>query len=90
MMPDSIAAKGFVTQKELAKRWHLSQSCVKNYRAAGYLPFFQLPGSKRVLYPIAEIERIELENTTCRKETKPKPEIKRKSPEVSSTTQWRI
>lgn len=87
----------YLTQKELAKRWHLSQSCVKNYRVAGYLPYFQLPGSTRILYPVAEIERIEKENTKpVRKGVKQRHNhniVKRKSPEISSTkkkTKWRI
>ena len=41
----------FLTQAELAKRWRASQSCVKNWRDQGLLPFFRLPGSTRVLYP---------------------------------------
>lgn len=96
-MGDSVSSNSFLTQKELAKRWRLSQSCVKNYREAGYLPYFQLPGSKRVLYPVAEIERLEREHLKIvRKEVEPKPkktETERKSPEGSSActeSKWRI
>jgi len=84
----------YLTQKQLAQRWHLSESCVKNYRAKGIIPFFQLPNSARVLYPVLEIERIESEHTKMeRKEGCPKPAYQRKALEVSSTDnrdKWRI
>ncbi len=92
----NVCNKGFLTQKELAERWHLSQSCVKNYRTEGKIPFFQLPGAKRVLYPLAEIEGIELENTKSNqkeeKERTNRTDKVRKMPEVSSTAEmkWRI
>lgn len=83
--------KKFYTQKELAARWHITQSSVKNNRERGLLPYFQIPGSSRVLYPVAEIERIEAENTKRpAKEVRPKPKANRKLPEVSSTREWRI
>ena len=83
--------KKFYTQKELAARWHITQSSVKNYRERGLLPYFQLPGSSRVLYPVAEIERIEDENTKLpKKGVTNKPKSYRKMPEVSSTREWRI
>jgi hypothetical protein len=44
-----------------------------------------------VLYPVAEIERIEDENTKLpKKEVTNKPKSYRKMPEVSSTREWRI
>jgi hypothetical protein len=95
-MVDAMKDPKFLTQKQLAQRWLMSESCVKNYRTMGLLPFFQLPRTARVLYPVAEIERIEQENiTSCQgKEINPRPEKQRKTPEVSSTTsnapKWRI
>jgi hypothetical protein len=81
----------FLSQKQLAMRWQMSESCVKNYRNKGLLPFFRLPQTSRVLYPLDAIERLEAENTQSnKKENRPKPEKQRKSPEVSSTLKWRI
>jgi hypothetical protein len=84
----------FLTQKQLAQRWQMSESCVKNYREKGMVPYFRLPKMGRVLYPVGEIEKIENEQIkSCGKETDPKPNKKRKALEVSSTNKevkWRI
>jgi hypothetical protein len=84
----------FLTQAELAKRWHASQSSVKNWRDEGLVPYFQLPGSSRVLYPLEQIEIIEKQFTRQTKEVKPKKptEIKGKLPGISKTSKkvWRI
>ena len=97
-MPPIPKNKKFLTQQELAERWCISASCVKNYRVSGYLPYFQLPGSKRVLYPISEIERIETENIKYEGKEKRRREVKgrieKETPEISSTIngykKWRI
>ncbi len=86
--------KIYFTQKEMALRWNISESCVKNYREQGKIPFFRMPGSNRVLYPVKGIEEIEAQNTISAKEvvkrTKP-TEIKKEKPGVSSTPKkWRI
>ena len=63
-MPDkkveALTQQLYFTQKELAARWKVSQSSIINWRKRGIIPFLNLPGSVRVLYPVNEI--IELEN----------------------------
>lgn len=92
MTAENISEKKYLTQKELAKRWCLSQSCVKNYRDAGLLPYFRLPQSSRVLYPLAEIEQVEAAHTYPKgKEVPQQSEIKKEKPGISSThKKWRI
>lgn len=59
----------FLTQSELANRWRVTQSSIKNWRERGQLCYFQLPGSSRILYPIEAVEEIE------KKFTKPTKEV---------------
>jgi excisionase family DNA binding protein len=53
------AAKKYLTQKEVADLFRVSQSTIKNWRDAGLLEYFQPPGSTRVLYPREAIEQFE-------------------------------
>ena len=53
------APKKYLTQKEVADLFRVSQSTVKNWRDAGLLEYFQPPGSTRVLYPRKAIEEFE-------------------------------
>lgn len=86
----------WLTQKELAKRWHVSPSSIINWRNNGKLPFFRVPGSTRVLYPLYEIIALEQQHTTKTKEgpkTRKQPaELQLKKPVVSTKSQkiWRI
>ena len=94
-MAESIREHKYLTQAELAKRWRMSQSCVKNWRAKGYLPYFQVPGSRRVLYPLHGIQDLEKRNKIPTKEVRKQIEetgIERKKPEISATPkkEWRI
>jgi len=94
-MADPIQKIKFLTQAELAKRWRTSQSCVKNWRERGHVPYFRLPGSTRVLYPVKGIEEVENQFTKPAKEVgkqKDRTEITRKLPDVSATSnkEWRI
>jgi hypothetical protein len=95
MVDTNESRTAFLTQKQLAQRWQMSPSCVKNYRDKGLVPFLRLPTTRRILYPLDQIEQLELKNIQpCGKETSPRPEKKRKKLEVSSTThdgkKWRI
>lgn len=92
MTAENISEKKYLTQKELAKHWCLSQSCVKNYRDAGLLPYFRLPQSSRVLYPLAEIEQVEAAHTYPKgKEVPQQTEIKKEKPGISSARKkWRV
>jgi hypothetical protein len=94
-MTDPAKEQRFLTQTELAKRWRMSQSCVKNWRDRGHLPYFRLPGSTRILYPVDAIEEVEkLHTTQAREVVTPGKgsEIKRRKPVVSSKQDenWRI
>ena len=87
--------KKYLTQKQLAERYSTSESTIKNWRDRGYLPFFRLPGSNRVLYPLDGIIEAELQFTTPAKEVKNRQqsaERKRKKPVISTTPkkEWRI
>lgn len=94
-MAEMLNNKKFFTQGELARRWRLTQSSIKNLRDRGQLPYFRLPGSSRVLYPVDTVEELERLHTISAKEVDKKrhyTEIKRKKPDVSATTkkEWRI
>ncbi|MFC1868367.1 DNA-binding protein [Thermodesulfobacteriota bacterium] len=95
-MDQQTTHKSFLTQKELAKRWRMAESSIKNWRERGHLCYFQLPGSTRVLYPVEAVEEIESTFTTPAKEvvdkTSKKTEISRRKPEISSKPQkeWRV
>ena len=102
-MTENLETKGYWTQAEVAEYFRVSPSTVKNWREKGYLPFFQLPGSTRVLYPDEGIRELNKRFTHTGKFThtekevvSPKQlkrsEIQRKKPEISATTEkeWRI
>jgi len=86
----------WITQNQLAERWHVSPGTIINWRDAGQLPFFRLPGSSKVLYPMDEIVELEHQNTTTVKgvsnKQKQPTELKRKKPVMSAKPQeeWRI
>lgn len=94
-MPDSIQQKKYLTQSELARRWRISPSSVKNWRERGYIPYLQFPGSTRIFYPLQGILEAERQFTTPAKEVgrqKERTEIRRKKPDISATSnkEWRI
>ena len=94
-MAELIKDKKYLTQGELAKRWRISPSSVKNWRERGYIPYLQFPGSTRIFYPIQGIKEAERQFTTPAKEVgkqKERTEITRKQPDVSATSnkEWRI
>jgi len=84
----------YLTQTELAARWHVSPGTIINWREKGSIPFFQVPGSSKMLYPIEKISELEKQNTTLEKEgnkQKTSTEIKRKKPVMSAKDKkWRI
>lgn len=85
----------FLTQGELAKRWRVTDSTIINWRRRGFLPYLQLPGSSKLLYPLQAVLEIEEKFSKPAKEVKDQKEHtvnKRKKPEISATTQkeWRI
>lgn len=54
--------KKYLTQQEVADLFRVRPSTVKNWRDAGYLDYFQVPGSSRVLYPAETIDQFEREH----------------------------
>ena len=84
----------YMTQQEVADLFRVQPATVKNWRDAGYMEYFQPPGSSRVLYPKESIDEFERRFTKKAKviEFKRPAEIKRTKPEVSSKSrkEWRI
>lgn len=94
-MAELIKDKEFLTQSELAERWRITESSIKNLRDRGHIPYFRLPGSSRVLYPAHTVKELERLYTTPAKEVgkqKERTEITRKKPDISATSrkEWRI
>ena len=90
---DTDDEQSYLTQKELAKRWRVAESTVKNLRDKGYLTYFQFPGSTHVLYPVEHVMAVEKEYTTCRKgggNEKLAFGIKKGKPVISANKVWRI
>ena len=85
-MTDLTKDKGYMTQAELARYLRTSESCIKNWRERGYLPYFRIPGSTRVLYPVKGVEEVERQFTFSGKgviKRAKRSEIKRMKPVVS-------
>ena len=87
----------WLTQKNIAERWHVSQGTIIKWREDGKLPFFRLPGTSKILYPLREIILLETQHTTEMKEynakrQKQSTELQRKKPAMSAKPQkeWRI
>jgi hypothetical protein len=94
-MAELLKTKKFLTQSELAERWRLTESTIKNLRDRGQLPYFRLPGSSRVLYATEVVKELERLHTTPAKEVdkeRHRTEITRKKPDISATSkkEWRI
>lgn len=94
-MAELLKTKKFFTQRELAERWRIAESTVKNFRDRGQLPYFRLPGSSRVVYPLDNVKELERLHTTTAKEVdkeRQRTEITRKKPDISATSkkEWRI
>lgn len=88
--------KRYINQRQLAERWDVSPGTIIKWRNEGRVPFFRLPGTSRVLYPIDQILECEQTHTTTTKEAqreqKEHAELKRKKPVVSAKPfkEWRI
>lgn len=95
-MAELIEEKKFLSQRELAERWRRTESSIKNFRDRGHLPYFRLPGSARVLYPVEAVKELERQHTKSAREVVPKrikaSEMQRVKPVVSSNQDedWRI
>ena len=86
--------KKYLTQNEVADRFRVTPSTIKNWRDEGKLAYLQVPGSTRVLYPRESIEDFERQNTKKAKviEFRRAAEIQRTKPGISSKPhkEWRI
>ena len=82
----------YLTQREVADRFRVAPSTVKNWRDRGLLRYFQAPGSSRVLYPIDAVEKLEWQSIKQKKEVVRAAEIKRKRPRIPAKPEqdWRL
>jgi predicted site-specific integrase-resolvase len=85
----------YFTQAELAQRFRVSPSTIKNWRDQGKLEYFQPDGSSRVLYPRESVEQFERRFTRQARiiERRKQPaEVKKEVHGMSSKPQkeWRI
>jgi hypothetical protein len=82
----------YLTQKEVASKFRVTQSTVKNWREKGLLKYFQAPGSRRVIYPIDAVEALEQQSIKINKEVVAPRQIQRKRPETSTRPEkeWRV
>ena len=82
----------YLTQQEVAVRFRVAKSTVKNWRERGLLAYFQAPGSTRVLYPVTAVEELEKKSIKQTKGVVRQTEIKRKRPRIPAQPQkvWRV
>ena len=92
MEKDVSKSTGYLTQAEVAGRFRVSQSTVKNWRENGLLRYLRVPGSTRVIYPLESVEELERQSLQQEKEVVRRKQIKRERPEISPRQQkeWRI
>ena len=92
MEKDVSKSTGYLTQAEVAGRFRVSQSTVKNWREKGLLRYLRVPGSTRVIYPMDSVEELEKKSLHQEKEVLKPSKIKRERPEISPRQQkeWRI
>jgi len=78
--------KKYMTQEEVARRFRVSPSTIKNWRDQGKLDFFQPDWSSRVLYPRESVEEFEKRCTKRAKvlDLKKYAEVKREVHGMSS------
>lgn len=58
----TMSSSEFLTDLQLADRWHMHRQTLISWRSAGTGPPFVRIG-RRVLYPLAEVEQYEKANT---------------------------
>jgi Helix-turn-helix domain len=94
MEEDVCSTNVYLTQDEVASRFRVSPSTVKNWRDRGLLDYFQALGSTRVLYPVESVEALERQSlkTNKKKEVVKPTEVKRERPEISTKPkkEWKI
>jgi hypothetical protein len=92
MENDVCSTKVYLTQAEVAGKFRVTESTVKNWREKGLLQYLRVPGSTRVLYPVGSVAQLENNSLHQEKEVVKPKEIKRERPEISPKQQkvWRI
>lgn len=82
----------YLTQKEVACRFRVTESTVKNWREKGLIRYLRAVGSTRVLYPSDSLEEFEKQSIHQEKEVVRPKEIKRERPRISprEKKEWRI
>ena len=82
----------YLTQREVADKFRISQSTLKNWREKGLLKYFQAPGSSRVLYPVDAVDELERQSIKREKEVVALPKIKRERPRIPARPEkeWRL
>lgn len=90
-MEKNVCGTQYLTQSEVADRFRVTQSTVKNWREKGLLQYLRVPGSTRVLYPIITVEELEQQSLHQEKEVVKPKEFKRERPGISpKQKEWRI
>ncbi len=56
-----MSKKPFLTEDDLATRWHVSKRTLQAWRAQGHRPRYVKLGTKCVRYPLDEVEDVEQE-----------------------------
>ncbi len=81
-----------LSQKEVAKRFSVSENTVKRWRENQLLSYVKVPGSRLVLFYENEINEFITDNTKPRKEIKYYRKINetKGKPRISSDDDWRI
>ena len=91
---NAYVEKKYLTQQEVAERFRVSPSTIKNWRDQGKLDYFQPDWSSRVLYPVESVEAFEARHTKRAEIEAPEcvAEIKREKPGMSSRPEkeWRV
>jgi len=82
----------YLTQREVSRKFRVSQSTVINWRKRRLLDYFQAPGSTKVLYPVTAVDDFERRSLHKVEEVINPKKIARKSPEISTgpVREWRI
>jgi len=72
-----------LTQAEVARKFRVTESTVKNWRKKGLLQYLRVPRSTRVLYPADSVTELEKNSLHREKEVIRPKKVKRERPEIS-------
>jgi DNA-binding transcriptional MerR regulator len=81
-----------LTQAEVAGKFRVTESTVKNWREKGLLRYLRVAGSTRVLYPADSVAQLENNSLHQEREVIKPKEVKRERPGISPKQQkvWRV